>query len=88
MFHYSNSYLIPNARVQAWCCKTNLPSNTAFRGFGGPQGLFVGEHIVRDVAHALGKSEIEIAEMNLFKDGDSTHFNQVMENCTIQRYFF
>lgn len=85
MFHYANSYFIPNARVQAWVCKTNLPSNTAFRGFGGPQGLFAGEHIIRDVAQALGKSPIEIAELNLYEEGQSTHYNQVMENCNIRQ---
>lgn len=38
MFHFENSYYIPNAYVLGYSCKTNLPSNTAFRGFGGPQG--------------------------------------------------
>lgn len=85
MFHYDNSYLIPNARVQGWVCKTNLPSNTAFRGFGGPQGMFAGEHIIRDVARALGKTHIEIAEINMYKEGDSTHYNQILENCNISR---
>ncbi len=41
LFHSTNSYFIPNVRVSAVCCRTNLPPNTAFRGFGGPQGLFV-----------------------------------------------
>lgn len=63
MFHYENAYYIPNACVRAWSCKTNLPSNTAFRGFGGPQGMFAGEHIVRDVARALGKDVTEIGEL-------------------------
>lgn len=62
MFHYENSYHIPNARVRGWACKTNLPSNTAFRGFGGPQGMFAGEHIIRDVAKAVGKPFEEIGE--------------------------
>lgn len=62
MFHYENSYYIPNTLVHAWSCKTNLPSNTAFRGFGGPQGMFAGEHIIRDVAHTLGRDPIEIGK--------------------------
>lgn len=60
MFHFENSYYIPNTCVHAWACKTNLPSNTAFRGFGGPQGMFAGEHIIRDVARVLRKDAIEI----------------------------
>ena len=40
MFHSDNSYLVPNLRVRGHCCKTNLPSNTAFRGFGGPQVFY------------------------------------------------
>lgn len=85
MFHYGNSYLIPNARVRGWVCKTNLPSNTAFRGFGGPQGMFAAEHMIRDVARVLGKTHIEIAEMNMYKEGDSTHYNQILENCNVSR---
>lgn len=60
MFHFQNAYYIPNVRVRGWACKTNLPSNTAFRGFGGPQGMFAGEHIIRDVARAVDKPAEEI----------------------------
>lgn len=63
MFHFENAYNIPNASVQAWSCKTNLPSNTAFRGFGGPQGMFAGEHIIRHVAQVLGKDVTEIGKI-------------------------
>lgn len=62
MFHFENSYYIPNAHVIGYSCKTNLPSNTAFRGFGGPQGLFAGEHIIRDIAEFLGKDATEIGK--------------------------
>ena len=60
MFHFENAYHIPNSCVLAWSCKTNLPSNTAFRGFGGPQGMFAGEHIIRHVAETLRKDVVEI----------------------------
>lgn len=63
MFHFENAYHIPNSCVLAWSCKTNLPSNTAFRGFGGPQGMFAGEHIIRHVAEFLGKDVIEIGKV-------------------------
>lgn len=65
MFHFENAYYIPNTCVRAWSCKTNLPSNTAFRGFGGPQGMFAGEHIVRHVAHVLGKDYMEISMLEI-----------------------
>lgn len=86
MFHFENAYYIPNARVHAWSCKTNLPSNTAFRGFGGPQGMFAGEHIIRDVARVLGKDVIEIVEKNLYVEDQITHYNQLLKNVTLQRY--
>ncbi|XP_014226482.1 xanthine dehydrogenase [Trichogramma pretiosum] len=85
MFHFENSYKIPASRVFGYACRTNLPSNTAFRGFGGPQGMFAAEHIVRHIADFLGRDVVEISEMNLYKEGDLTHYNQVLENCTLRR---
>ena len=49
LFHATNSYAIPNVDETAYCCRTHLPPNTAFRGFGGPQGMFV---IECAIAHA------------------------------------
>lgn len=66
MLHIENAYYIPNVFIEGWACKTNLPSNTAFRGFGGPQGMFAGEVIVRHVAHVLGKDYTEIGNSPLF----------------------
>lgn len=85
MLHFDNAYSIPNVRVEAWVCKTNLPSNTAFRGFGGPQGMLAGEHIVRDVARALKKDSMQVAELNLYQDGERTHYNQEVTNCNIRK---
>lgn len=85
MFHFENSYFIPNVIVNGWVCRTNLPSNTAFRGFGGPQGMFAGEHIIRDVARVIGKPCHEVAVLNLYKEGQKTHFNQKLENCNVER---
>lgn len=55
LLHMENAYSIPNLRGSAAACKTNLPSNTAFRGFGVPQCLFVIENMVNDVAVLLGR---------------------------------
>ncbi|KAJ4447027.1 hypothetical protein ANN_09015 [Periplaneta americana] len=85
MFHYENAYYIPNARVKGYVCKTNLPSNTAFRGFGGPQGMFFAENMIREIASFLNKDPLEIASLNLYKEGDTTHFNQPLEHCTLKR---
>ncbi|KAJ8673551.1 hypothetical protein QAD02_004813 [Eretmocerus hayati] len=85
MTHVENAYKIPAIRVFGHLCKTNLPSNTAFRGFGGPQAMFVAETMIRHIADYLQKDVIELSEMNLFQEGDITHYNQKLENCTIQR---
>lgn len=61
MSHCENAYYIPNTRATGYVCKTNLPSNTAFRGFGGPQGMFIAEHMVRQVASAVGRDFIEVS---------------------------
>lgn len=88
MFHFENSYFIPNIRVQGWACRTNLPSNTAFRGFGGPQGMFAAEHMIRDVARVLGRDYIEIAKLNLYCEGQLTHYNQELINCNLTRFVY
>lgn len=87
MYHIENCYNIPNVKVSGWVCKTNLPSNTAFRGFGGPQGMFAGEHIVRDVARITGMDYIEVMLKNFYKDGDRTFYKQLLELCPIERCF-
>ncbi|KAK4875652.1 hypothetical protein RN001_012074 [Aquatica leii] len=85
MFLFENAYKIPNVRVIGYACKTNLPSNTAFRGFGGPQGMFAGEHIIRSVAEYLNKDAVDIARLNFYQEGDTTHYNQKLEYCNILR---
>lgn len=60
MFSFENSVKIPNMTVHGYVCKTNLPSNTAFRGFGGPQGMLMGETMYRHVAETLKKDYMEV----------------------------
>lgn len=86
-FHFHNTYRIPNVKVQTGIMKTNLPSNTAFRGFGGPQGMMVGESIVRDIARVLKKDYLEIMAINMIKDGDVLHYSQKMMNVNTTRCF-
>lgn len=56
MFHSDNVYEIPNMRVMGKVCFTNFPSNTAFRGFGGPQGMLIAENWIQRIAVELDKS--------------------------------
>lgn len=60
MFHFENSYRIPVSEIYGYVCKTNLPSNTAFRGFGGPQGMFVAENIIRQIADYLSLNVVKV----------------------------
>ncbi|KAJ8964524.1 hypothetical protein NQ314_004819 [Rhamnusium bicolor] len=85
MAHFVNSYKIPVVRVAGYPCKTNLPSNTAFRGFGAPQGMYLAECMAQHIADYLNKDPREISELNLYKEGDTTHYNQKITNCTIDK---
>lgn len=81
LFHSTNSYSIPNARIFAVPCKTNLVPNTAFRGFGGPQGMMVIEAALCKAAEALGLRREEMQYRNLLKDGDEFPYGQKASEC-------
>ncbi|XP_043487382.1 xanthine dehydrogenase isoform X2 [Polistes fuscatus] len=85
IFHFDNSYRIPVVHATGYLCKTNLPSNTAFRGFGGPQAMFAAENMIRHIAEFLNVDVLKIAELNMYKEGDVTHYNQPLLHCTISR---
>lgn len=76
LFHCTNSYFIPNVTATAYSCRTNLPPNTAFRGFGGPQGMFVIESAINKAAEELGITADEIQQKNLLKTGDEFPYGQ------------
>lgn len=80
LFHANNVYHIPNLKATGLACRTNLPPNTAFRGFGGPQGMFVIEAAIFKAAEALNVDPVDIQRKNLFKDGDVFHYGQVVEH--------
>ncbi|MCB9324809.1 MAG: molybdopterin-dependent oxidoreductase [Lewinellaceae bacterium] len=84
LFHATSSYFVPNVTVTAHSCKTNLPPNTAFRGFGGPQGMFVMEAAIAHAAQALGVEAFEIQQRNLLQDGDEFPYGQITEGCEAQ----
>ncbi len=76
LFHATNSYYIPNVRATAFCCRTNLPPNTAFRGFGAPQAMFALEAAIARAAYELGIPARRIQEANLLKEGDEFPYGQ------------
>jgi xanthine dehydrogenase large subunit len=69
MVHVDNAYYWPAVRIRGLIGKTHLPSNTAFRGFGGPQGMLVGEEILDRVARHLGLPPEDVRERNLYRQG-------------------
>jgi xanthine dehydrogenase molybdopterin binding subunit/xanthine dehydrogenase small subunit len=88
VFHLDNSYFIPAVEFSGQVAKTNLASNTAFRGFGGPQGMLVIEEIIDRIARRLGKTPEEIRERNLYRgsgETNTTHYGQEIEDNRIQR---
>ncbi len=83
LFHCTNSYFVPNVTATAYCCRTNLPPNTAFRGFGGPQGMFVIESAIAHAAEELGVSAAQIQEKNLIDEGHEFPYGQKAESDAI-----
>jgi len=82
LFHADNTYFIPNATFTGYLCKTNTASNTAFRGFGGPQGMLAIENIVEEIANKIGSDPLEVRKINFYqKDKNNvTPYGQVVED--------
>lgn len=79
--HITNSYYIPNLKATAVSCKTNLPSNTAFRGFGAPQGIFIIESAIYQAAQVLGIDATQIQSQNLLQEGDFFPYGMSVQYC-------
>ncbi len=82
LFHADNCYYIPDVQFTSKPLKTNTVSNTAYRGFGGPQGMVAGERVIEEIAYALGKDPLEIRKANLYEAGgrDVTPYHQTVED--------
>lgn len=80
LFHCTNAYFIPHVRATAYSCRTHLPPNTAFRGFGGPQGMFVIEAAIAKAAEQLNIPAYLIQEKNLLATGDEFPYGQKAES--------
>ena len=87
LFHCDNAYWYPAVRVRSEPLYTNTVSNTAFRGFGGPQGMMAAERWVEDIAYALGKDPLDVRKANFYgTDTDNvTPYHQVVEDNIIHR---
>lgn len=76
VFHCDNAYFLPAVNIVSHRCRTNTVSNTAFRGFGGPQGMFAIEGVIAAIARRLGLDPLEVRKRNLYgaPPRDVTHY--------------
>lgn len=82
MFHCDNAYYLGDASITAHCCKTNIASNTACRGFGAPQAMVTIETIMDEIASYLGKDPLEVRKLNYYdnEERNITHYYQKVEH--------
>lgn len=82
MFHIDSAYYLPNAHIEGYVCRTNIHSNTAFRGFGGPQGSMTIESIIEDMAKYLKMDALKIREINCYgkEKNNVTHYGQKLDH--------
>ena len=91
LFHCDNAYFYPHVHAKSAPLFTNTVSNTAFRGFGGPQGMVGAERVIEEVAFAVGKDPLEIRKLNFYDamgekgERNVTPYHQKVEDCIIQR---
>lgn len=85
VLHATAAYAIPNVRIQAAACRTNLPPNTAYRGFGGPQGMFAIESAIAKASEVTGIPRDLIQERNLIEDGYVFHYGQELVDSNMRR---
>jgi len=89
IYHIDNAYYIPNIEINSYRCKTNTVSNTAFRGFGGPQGMFCIENIIENISQKLKLEASEIRKINFYKDKikNTTHYGMKITDNVIEDIF-
>ncbi len=89
LFHADSSYFYPHVHLTSMPLKTHTPSNTAFRGFGGPQGMLGAERFIEEIAYAIGKDPLEIRKLNFYGQPGSgrttTPYHQEVEDNIILR---
>ena len=89
MFHCDNAYYYPHILIDGLRCKTNIASNTAFRGFGGPQGMLAAETVMDEIAFALQMDPLDVRKKNFYDSEQSagnkniTPYHQTIEHFTV-----
>jgi xanthine dehydrogenase large subunit len=85
MFHSDNAYYLPHVHITSYRCKTNMVSATAFRGFGGPQGMMGIEAVMDDIARHLGLDPLAVRRRNFYgkTDRNVTPYHMVVEDNVI-----
>ncbi len=83
--HFDNAYYLSDVDIKAMCGKTNTQSNTAFRGFGGPQGAIAIEYIIDEISRAVGKDPLDVRKLNFYgrEDRNVTPYGQTVEDNVI-----
>jgi xanthine dehydrogenase large subunit len=89
MFHVDNAYYLEHVEITSHRCKTHTVSNTAFRGFGGPQGMMVIEAVLDDIARTLGLDPLDVRRANLYgiAERNVTHYGQTVEGNVLTEIF-
>jgi xanthine dehydrogenase large subunit len=89
LLHGENAYFLPNAEFIGRVCRTNLPSNTAFRGFGGPQAVAAIENVIEDIANHLRLDSYDVRRRNCYggESNNVTPYGQVVNNNTLPDLF-
>ncbi|MFD1796580.1 xanthine dehydrogenase molybdopterin binding subunit [Paracoccus aurantiacus] len=87
LFHADNAYYYPDVVLRSHPMRTNTVSNTAFRGFGGPQGVIMAERLMEDIAYDLGLDTLEVRKRNLYQNGQLTPYHQEIEDQILPRIF-
>lgn len=88
LFHIDGAYFLPSAHIEGHVCRTNMYSNTAFRGFGGPQGSMTIESIIEDIAAYLKIDALLVRQRNCYSpENNTTHYGQKLENAPLQELF-
>ncbi|MDK9698955.1 MAG: molybdopterin-dependent oxidoreductase [bacterium] len=82
MLHADNAYFLPNVKITGRACRTNLPPNTAFRGFGAPQGIFAIETAIERIAEKLHLDPLTIRLRNLYESGQTTPFGEIVQEAS------
>ncbi len=88
IMHADNAYFLPAVHIVSHRCKTHTQSNTAFRGFGGPQGMLAIEYVLDDIARALGLDPLAVRRANFYGPGrDVTPYDMRVEDFVADRLF-